>query len=92
MVCLERIDHFLHEAEKLGVTVLLAGVRPDFLAAIKNLHFLDRYPDDLVYVEEDDDYSATLKAVRRVHQLLAARKSGDADEADERGAACQLAE
>jgi SulP family sulfate permease len=77
MVCLERIDHFLHEAEKHGVTVLLAGVRPDFLAAIKNLHFLDRYPADLVYVEEDEDYSATLKAVRRVYELLAAAKAGE---------------
>ena len=76
VVCLERIEHFLHEAEKHGVTVLLAGVRPDFLAAIKNLHFLDRYPADTVYVEEDEDYSATLKAVRRVHELLAAEKAG----------------
>ena len=75
MVCLERIDHFLHEAQKHGVTVLLAGVRPDFLAAIKSLHFLDRYPADIIFAEEDEDYSATLKAVRRVHQLIAAEKS-----------------
>jgi len=82
MVCLERIDHFLHEAQKHGVTVLLAGVRPDFLAAIKSLHFLDRYPADRIYAEEDEDYSATLKAVRRVHQLIAAEKSAaGADEA-----------
>ena len=88
MVCLERIDHFLHDAEKLGVTVLIAGVRPDFLAAIKSLHFLDRHPADLVFVEEDEDYSATLKAVRHVYQLLAAQTSGEAG-ADAGGDAAQ---
>jgi SulP family sulfate permease len=31
MVCLERFEQFLHDMEKLGVTVLLCGVRADFL-------------------------------------------------------------
>ena len=72
MVCLERIEHFLHEAKSLGVTVLLAGVRPDFLAAIKGLHFLNWYPADNLFVEEDDyefgdpqGGAARLQAARR---------------------------
>jgi len=39
VVCLERIEHFLKDAEKNGITVLLAGVRPDFLQAITRLRF-----------------------------------------------------
>jgi SulP family sulfate permease len=70
-VCLERIDHFLHAAKKLGLTVLLAGVRPDLLAAIKSLKFQDWYPADNIFPDEGDDAdSATLKAVRRAYELL----------------------
>jgi SulP family sulfate permease len=71
MVCLERIEHFLHDVEKSGITVLFAGVRPDFLAAIKSLHFFNWFSSENIFVEEDDYDSATLKAVRRVYTLLA---------------------
>jgi len=71
VVCLERIEHFLDQARTLGITVLLAGVRPDLLAAIRRLKFQDRYPADHVFPEEFDDAdSATLKAVRRAYQLI----------------------
>lgn len=70
VVCLERIEHFLHDAEAHGVTVLLAGVRPDFLKAIKNLGFDAWFPADQVFPEEDEDYSATLRAVRYAYKLL----------------------
>ena len=54
-----------------GITVLLAGVRPDLLAAIRRLDFQDWYPDDHIFPEEGDDAdSATLKAVRRAYQLI----------------------
>lgn len=72
-VCLERLEHFLRDAEKLGIIVLLAGVRPDLLAAIKSLNFQDWYPTDHIFPEEGDDAdSATLKAVRRAYDLLGA--------------------
>ena len=71
VVCLERIEHFLDQARTLGITVLLAGVRPDLLAAIRRLKFQDWYPADHVFPEEFDDAdSATLKAVRRAYQLI----------------------
>ena len=35
-VCLERLDRFLHETKKLGITVLRAGIQSDFIAAIED--------------------------------------------------------
>ena len=73
VVCLERIEHFLKDAEKNGITVLLAGVRPDFLQAITRLRFQEWYTPDHIFPEEgedDDSDSATLKAVRYAYQLL----------------------
>ncbi len=64
-VCLERIEHFLRDADKLGITVILAGVRPDFLAAINRLNFQDWYAPEHIFPQgRDDADSATLKAVR----------------------------
>jgi sulfate permease, SulP family len=71
VVCLERIEHFFKDAENNGITVLLAGVRPDFLQAITRLHIQDWYPQDHIFPEEGDDTdSATLKAVRCAYRLL----------------------
>ena len=73
VVCLERIEHFLKDAENNKITVLLAGIRPDFLQAITRLRFQDWFPPDHIFPEEgksDDSDSATLKAVRYAYQLL----------------------
>src|SRR6202167_2888462 len=70
MVSLERFDHFLHDMQSHGVTVLLCGVRPAFLKAMGNLRFHDWLPADRVFPEEEEKYSATLKAVRHVYELL----------------------
>jgi sulfate permease, SulP family len=70
VVCLERLEHFLRDAEKLGITVFLAGVRFDFLESVKRLRFSDWYPADRIFPEQDDKDSATLAAVRRVYELL----------------------
>ena len=70
MVALERFDHFLHDMEARGVTVLLCGVRPAFVKAMANLRFHDWLPADRVFPEEAEKFSATLKAVRRVYELL----------------------
>jgi sulfate permease, SulP family len=70
MVALERFEHFLHDMEKQGTTVLLCGVRPDFAKAMKNLNFDRWLPADRVFREEDEKFSATLKAVRHAHELL----------------------
>ncbi len=72
-VCLERIEHFLHETDRLGVTVLLAGVRPDLLAAITGLGFLHWYPGEHIFPQTADDVdSATLQAVRHAYDIVGA--------------------
>ncbi len=70
MVALARFEHFLHDMEQQGTAVMLCGIRPDFAKAMKNLTFDDWLPDDRVFPEEDEKFSATLKAVRHVHEVL----------------------
>ncbi len=70
MVAIEHIEHFLHEAEKNGLTVLLAGIRPDLARVLENLRFRDWLPTDRLFTEEDEVFSATLRAVRHAHHLL----------------------
>jgi SulP family sulfate permease len=70
MVSLERFDHFLHDMEARGVTVFLCGVRPAFAKAMANLRFHDWLPAGRVFPEEEEKFSATLRAVRHVYELL----------------------
>ncbi|OBK53155.1 SulP family inorganic anion transporter [Mycobacterium sp. 1081908.1] len=71
VVCIERIEHFLRDEAARGVTVLLAGVRADTLELLKNVGFQGWFPAGHVFPEEDEEYSATLKAVRYAHNGLA---------------------
>jgi len=75
VVCIERLEHFLREAQQDGLTVLLAGLRPEFLAAIDNLRFTGWYPAAHFFAEEDESYSATLRAVRHAYALLGDKNS-----------------
>ena len=70
MVALERFEHFLRDMEKEGTTALLCGIRPSFAKAMANLRFQEWLPADRIFLEEEERYSATLKAVRHVHELL----------------------
>jgi SulP family sulfate permease len=74
VVCIERIEHFLREETARGVTILLAGVRPDMLTVLNNVGFQSWFTAEHVFPEEDEDYSATLKAVRYAHNKLAELK------------------
>lgn len=74
VVCIERIEHFLREVTEGGVTVLLAGVRSDTLGVLKNVGFHSWFPAEQVFPEEDEEFSATLKAVRHAHNRLAELK------------------
>jgi SulP family sulfate permease len=49
---------------------LLCGIRPDLAKAMANLRFHDWLPSDRVFPEEAEKFSATLKAVRHVYELL----------------------
>jgi SulP family sulfate permease len=49
VVCLERLEHFLKNSARQGITVLLAGVRPDLLDAMLRLRFNEWFPDERVF-------------------------------------------
>jgi SulP family sulfate permease len=72
-VCLERLEHFLRDTQDDGLTILLAGVRPDLLESVRRLGFQNWFPNDQIFSEEDEVDSATLKAVRRAYDLLGGR-------------------
>lgn len=70
VVCIERLEHFLREAHKDGLVVLLAGLRPEFRAVLANLRFTAWYPAERFFPEEDETWSATVRAVRYAYALL----------------------
>lgn len=70
VVCIERLEHFIKEQQELGVTVLLAGVRPDSLALLRNIGYTQWLPAEQVFPEEDREFSATLRAVRYAQNRL----------------------
>jgi sulfate permease, SulP family len=70
LVCLEQLEHFLKSSQKLGITVLLAGARPDLLAALQRLRFAEWYPQELIFPQGPDEDSATLAAIRNVYERL----------------------
>jgi SulP family sulfate permease len=70
VVCMERFEHFLRDMERNGVTVLLCGVRLGFAGGMERLRFHDWLPADRVFHEEQQVFSATLKAVHRVYELI----------------------
>jgi len=85
-VGLEVLDKFLHAAHGSGLTVLLAGVRPELLAALRRFEISKVLPDDRIFPEEEEHLSATLKAIRRAHVLRAASAAGDAPREQAEGA------
>jgi sulfate permease, SulP family len=74
VVCIERLEHFLREETAHGVTVLLAGVRPDTAGILTNINLESWFPSSQIFPEEEEQYSSTLKAVRfALAKLRAAR-------------------
>jgi len=65
-MCLERLEHFLKACHERNVTVLLAGLQPDLLAAARRLGFFSWYPEERVYPQGKDEDSATLAALRGI--------------------------
>lgn len=82
VVCIERLEHFIKEQQGLGVTVLLAGVRPDSLALLQNIGSTQWLPAEQVFPEEDQEFSATLRAVRYAQARLDETPSGPTTQQD----------
>jgi SulP family sulfate permease len=72
VVSLEHLEHFLKHAGSRNITVWLAGLRPDLLAAFDRLKFWEWLPKDRVFAQGADEDSATLAAIRRIHTELSA--------------------
>lgn len=80
---IEHLERFLRDAKAQGVTVLLAGVRPDFVRILRNVRINEWFPTEHIFAEEDRFFSATLRAVRYANQLATQRGAGRAgDPAD----------
>jgi sulfate permease, SulP family len=69
-VCLERLEHFLKACLNRDISVLLAGLQPDLLAAAHRLGFFARYAKIQVFPQGKDEDSATLAAIRQVYLEL----------------------
>jgi len=82
VVALEVLDVFLKDARRDGLTILLAGIRPALYDALKQIGILDSYPGELIFREEETDYSSTLKAIRRGYELAAAQAQEAGKSAD----------
>jgi SulP family sulfate permease len=52
------------------MAVLLAGVGPSLAKILRNVHFNEWLPEDRIYPEKDEKFSATLNAVRHAYRLL----------------------
>jgi hypothetical protein len=57
-------------------------VRADFSQGLKNLRFGDWLSSDRVFFEEEQIYSATLKAVRHAYELLGKVSQGTQKSSD----------
>jgi sulfate permease, SulP family len=77
-VCLERLDHFLRTFSTSGVTVLLAGLRPDLLQALARLRLLEWLPQERIFPQGHGEDSATVGAIRAVYSQLGASPANTA--------------
>jgi SulP family sulfate permease len=81
VVAIEHLERFLRDAEKRGVIVLLAGVRPNLAKILRNVHFSEWLPADRIFPEKDESFSATLNAVRHAYRLLNQEPKGEENDA-----------
>ena len=80
VVALEQFENFLRDARAGGLTVLLAGVRADLLDACRRVGIMRHVNAELVFPEEKEEHSATLKAIRAAYGLQAHQKSDFTEE------------
>jgi SulP family sulfate permease len=77
-VCFERLERALRDAQAQGITLLLAGIRPDLLRGMERLRWSEWLLREQWFAEEDTEFSATLNAVRRAYELVGQRRQGEA--------------
>lgn len=81
-VSIERLAEFLESENGSPAQILLAGVRPDTLKILRNIGFDTWFPSEHVFPEEDQEYSATLRAVRYAYTELGLREAEPSRDAE----------
>jgi sulfate permease, SulP family len=79
VVAIEQLEHFLRDAEQAGVTMLLAGLTPEFVKILDNVGLTRRLGAHRLFPEGDKDHSATLSAVRLAYELIQDTAPSDPD-------------
>jgi SulP family sulfate permease len=70
LVCVERLEHFCRAMRDGGMPVVLSGIRPDLLRAMRGLAFERWIPVDRVFPSSGAaGLSSTVAAVRRAYLL-----------------------
>jgi len=76
-VSLETLEHVLRDAQAQGFTVFLAGIRPDLRTGMTRLRFAQWFPDNHWFLENENQDSATLKAVREAYERLGIQRPAE---------------
>ncbi len=74
MVCLERLQRFIHDMQMQKVAVLLCGVRAEMATTLANVGVDRLLPRDRLFLEDGTTGSSTLAAVRYAYELLGAER------------------
>jgi sulfate permease, SulP family len=71
-VCLAVLERFIDRMDKLGATVLLCGIRPDFMRIIEASGLVRRLGPERVFVFQETGavWSSTLEAIRFAYEFL----------------------
>ncbi|HET6323708.1 MAG TPA: SulP family inorganic anion transporter [Planctomycetaceae bacterium] len=71
-VCLAVLERFIERMDKLGATVLLCGIRPDFMRIIEAGGLVRRLGPERVFTFQETGavWSSTLEAIRFAYEVL----------------------
>lgn len=69
-VCLDLLERFIDSMESHGVTVILCGLRAEFLHVLKNVGLEDRLGPQRIFREGAAIWSSTLQAVERAYEIV----------------------
>jgi hypothetical protein len=69
-VCVERLEHFCRDMSRGGIPVVLSGLRPDLMRAIRGLGFDRWIPSNRIFPSAGTTSgSSTVAAVREAYRI-----------------------
>jgi SulP family sulfate permease len=69
-VCLDVLEDFIDRMEGRGITVILCGVRAEFVKVLQNVGLEQRLGPERIFREQSAVWSSTLQAVERAYEML----------------------